>query len=77
MRLITTSVRYDKRDEKKAIELFNKINISTFTDDEGIEKCSYEDITVTDEEYFTYWEVLDTIKNLRIVKWNLTLYGLM
>ena len=66
MRLITTTIRYDKLEDEKAKELYVKLGNDLIIS-EDVEKAGYLDLVITEDEYFKYWEVLDKIYKVREV----------
>jgi hypothetical protein len=66
MRLITTTFRYEiqnNEDSKnKVIEIVEELHL--FNNNE----FSYSPFVVTEDEYFTYWELFDKITHIREVK---------
>ena len=66
MRLITTTIRYDKLEDDKAKELYVYLG-NELVEFDGVEKAGYSDLVVTVEEYFKYWEVLDKMYKVREV----------
>ena len=66
MRLITTTFRYavqDNEDSKnKATAVVEELHL--FVSNE----FSYSSFVVTEDEYFTYWELFDKITHVREVK---------
>jgi hypothetical protein len=66
MKLITTTFRYavkDSEDSKnKAIKVVEELHL--FDSNE----FSYSSFVVTEDEYFTYWELFDKITHVREVK---------
>jgi hypothetical protein len=65
MKLITTQFRYGIENNpdhiEEAIQLMGKLGIPG-------EVRTYTDLVLTDEEYFTYWELFDKITHVREVK---------
>ena len=66
MRLITTTIRYDKIEDERAMELYVYLG-NELIEHDGVLKAGYSDLVITEEEYFKYWEVLDKMYKVREV----------
>ena len=65
MRLLTTSFRYavqNTEESKKATAVAEELHLF------GDSDFNYSSFVVTEDEYFTYWEIFDKITHIREIK---------
>jgi hypothetical protein len=67
MRLITTSIGYEKLEEEDSIKLFQELGLELSSSKDGKPRARYEDLVLTEDEFFKYWKVLSNITHMREV----------